>query len=81
VDPTVLFPLAKGRAAVLMLDRKEGGVVVLTIPASMNPTRVEVLLKRLSKSRSKIGVEAPPHVTIHRSEVQERVDAEEAAAQ
>jgi sRNA-binding carbon storage regulator CsrA len=65
---------------VLVLDRKEGGRVVLTIPASLNPTRVEVLLKRLSKSRSKIGVEAPPHVTVHRNEVQERVDVQEADA-
>lgn len=63
-----------------MLSRTEGGSVVITVPPSTETTRVEVLLTRLRKSSSSIGVEAPAYVTVHRSEIQARVDAEEAAA-
>jgi carbon storage regulator CsrA len=58
----------------LVLSRDTGGRVVITVPPSAEPTRVEVLLLKLQGNRARIGFDAPEPVAVHRLEVQELID-------
>ncbi len=57
----------------LILNVKLGDEVILTTPTG---ERIVVKVTNCNGSRSLLGFTAPATVTIHRREVQERIDAE-----
>jgi carbon storage regulator len=54
----------------LVLTRKVGEAIVIG-------DEVEVLVLAASRSQVRLGVEAPKHISIHRSEVYQRIHQEE----
>lgn len=65
----------------LVLSRKPSETIVLTVPPSTAPTRIEVTLIDIrSGHRARLGVTAPREVEVHRLEVQEAIDRERGAA-
>jgi carbon storage regulator CsrA len=59
----------------LILSRKNGEKIVITLPPSTTPQRVEILVHEARMRQVRLGVEAEPSVIIHREEVQRLVDA------
>ncbi len=53
----------------LVLSRRKGEKLVITVPPSSTPQQIEVVY--LSKDRGKLGVEAPPEVKVRRGEVKD----------
>lgn len=60
----------------LVVSRRVGESIIMKVPPSSTETFVKIMVvgKRLNIAR--IGVEAPIEVTIHREEVQRRIDDE-----
>jgi carbon storage regulator len=56
----------------LVLSRKEQQTLIID-------DHIKVVVLQTSGRSVRIGIEAPPHVSIHRGEVHERIDAEEIA--
>jgi carbon storage regulator CsrA len=59
----------------LVLSRHRAETVVLTLPDGRRVT-IAIIEIRDHSTRVRLGIDAPADVTIHRGEVQERVDAE-----
>lgn len=38
--------------------------------------RIEIVVARIDGDKVRLGIKAPPDVTVHRAEVQERIDGE-----
>ncbi len=57
----------------LVLSRKEGEKLIIG-------DDIVITVNRIAGNRVSIGIEAPPHVSITRGELQLRYDLEEAAA-
>ena len=53
----------------LVLSRKQGQSIVIA-------GEIVVSIVELSRGRVQIGIEAPPHLTIHREEIHRRIQAE-----
>lgn len=58
----------------LVLNRKEGESIVVTVPPSVVPRRVRVTAVDTRQDRVRIGFEADADISIHREEVQAQVD-------
>ena len=60
----------------LVLTRRPGETVVLTVPPSDRPTTITMVQGHLDRGgdQARTGWEAPPDVEIHRGEVQRRID-------
>lgn len=58
----------------LVLNRKSGETVTVTVPPSSEPTRVQVTLVDIRHGKARIGFAAPKSVAIHRQEVQDQID-------
>jgi carbon storage regulator CsrA len=57
----------------LVLSRKPNETIVL----NCRGVRIEVTVAVILGDKVRIGITAPREVTVHREEVQERIDAEE----
>jgi carbon storage regulator CsrA len=55
----------------LALSRRSGEEIVLTLP---NGERIAVKVFRIMYDKVRIAIDAPGDVTIHRGEVQQRID-------
>ena len=53
----------------LVLERRIDEAVVLVVPGSATETRITVMVTETSRSKARIGFNAPPHVRIVRYEV------------
>lgn len=60
----------------LAVTRRENETIVITVPPSDKPQRIEVMVCQVGQRRARLGVTADRTISIHRGEVQERVDAE-----
>ena len=62
----------------LILSRKTDETIVIRVPPSGLWTEIRVLIVEIKsgKDTTRLGFTAPKAVTIHREEIQERVDAE-----
>ena len=60
----------------LVLNRKRDETVVIRCP---DGTEIVVMVVQIRGDHARLGFTAPPGVTIHRGEVQDRIDAEKAA--
>lgn len=60
----------KGRCPILVLSRKKGEKVVVTV----GNERVEVTIVELRGDKARLGFSASPEVKIHRDEVQQAID-------
>ena len=58
----------------LVLTRKPGETVVLTVPPSDRPTVITMIQGHLDGKQARTAWEAPPDVEIHRGEIQRRID-------
>lgn len=58
----------------LVLQRMENEKVVITVPPSAGPRRIEVMACRTLHDRVKLGFTAADDVEINRAEVQRHVD-------
>jgi len=61
----------------LALSRRSGEEIVLTLP---NGERIAVKVFRIMSDKVRIAIDAPGDVTIHRGEVQQRIDNGESFA-
>ena len=60
----------------LVLTRQEGEKIIITVPG-FDPIEVTYLrINGNNKRQARIGVTAPKSVTIHREEIQQRVESE-----
>lgn len=59
----------------LVLSRNIGQRIVLTVPPSSAPTRIEVQVVGANDFRAWLGTECPRDVEINREEVQNMIDA------
>lgn len=59
----------------LVLSRKKNETIIITCP---DGTRLEFIAVEMRGDKMRIGVEAPKDYTIHRGEVQARIDLFEA---
>jgi carbon storage regulator CsrA len=59
-----------GGRGMLVLSRQPGGSIVI----DTGHERIEVMLVEIRGFGARLGFTAPPHVTINREEVQERID-------
>lgn len=57
----------------VVLSRKVGEKIII----STGDDRVEVVVLAVSGHKVRLGIVAGPHVSVHRSEVQERIEAEQ----
>ena len=60
----------------LVLSRSPLESIVITLPPSTEPSRVEVIVVAVRGDRARLGFEASREVTIHRKEVQDEIDQE-----
>ena len=58
----------------LVLERRIDESVVLVVPGSATETRITVMVTETSRSKARIGFNAPPHVRIVRYEVLARAE-------
>lgn len=58
----------------LVLSRKIDEVLII----KDGDTEIRVMVVDIRGDKVRLGVDAPPHVTIHRIEVQKRIDSENA---
>ena len=54
----------------LVLSRKEQETLIID-------DQIKVIVLQTSNRGVRLGIEAPPHVTIHRGEVRERIEKEQ----
>lgn len=59
----------------LVVSREVGEKVVVTLPGG---ARMEVIVGEIHPGKVKLCFQAPREVAIHRSEIQDRIDAEQA---
>ena len=60
----------------LVLSRKRNEALVIGDQANVNQIRVTVL--KIQGDTVRLGIEAPPHISVHRDEVHERIQLETA---
>jgi carbon storage regulator len=60
----------RGETEMLVLSRQPGGSIVI----DTGHERIEVMVVEIRGFGVRLGFTAPPHVTIHREEVQRKVD-------
>lgn len=65
----------------LVLSRKAGEKVVVTVPPSDKETKVEVIVTEQRHDRTRIGFVAPRNVSIHRQEIYDAMRKEQAGDQ
>lgn len=58
----------------LVLSRKRDERIVLTVPPSTTPTRIEFTCVDIRGDKCRTGWEAPTEVAIHRGEVHEAIE-------
>lgn len=63
----------------LVLTRHEGEIIVITNPSSGE--RVQIKVVSIDGARARIGIDAPKDWPVHRSEIQNEVDARAARLQ
>jgi len=61
----------------LVLSRKQSELVVIRVPPSSETQEIKVLVTEICGDVALMGFDAPRAVTIHREEVQERIDQEQ----
>jgi carbon storage regulator len=57
----------------LVLSRKQGEKIILTV----GTVEIDIMVTEIHSDRVKIGIKAPPEVTINRQEVQDRMRRDE----
>lgn len=57
----------------LVLTRKAGETMVI----DRDDLNIKVVILNVNAGQVRIGVEAPKHISVHRKEVQDRIDKEE----
>jgi carbon storage regulator len=62
----------------LVLSRKVGEKVIITVPPSTQPTVIAVTLVETRADRCRLGYEAPRTVSIHRQEIHDAMKREQA---
>ena len=63
----------------LVLNREIDEAVILTVPPSTTPQRIELLVVRLREGSVRLGFTADRSVKTNRGEIQDLIDAERGA--
>lgn len=58
----------------LVLSRNVEESIIITVPPSDKTTTITVLQVDIRGNKSRLGIEAPKLVTVHRSEVQDSIE-------
>lgn len=57
----------------LVLSRKKGETIVLTLPTG---EKIEVTVVDIDRGKARLGIVAPKSIPVYREEVQEKINAE-----
>lgn len=60
----------------LVLKRKTNEKVIVTIPPSTQPQTISIMVVECRPVSTRLGIDGPRDITIHREEVQRRVEQE-----
>ena len=64
----------------MILSRHADEGITITVPPSTEEQRIHVVVVATMSFKAKIGIDAAPDVTVHRDEVQERIERERSEA-